>query len=363
MINIFNIRPKGLNVGNDAIYLGMRHYLYKVFDEVVNIIGLPATARYESHAMAGLTAKTIYEINQYGHGVIVGGGNLYENGEIDVNLESLKALDVPLMLFSLSRGRVYNRRHELVERTDRLPDAVVKALNDKAVSSLARDKRTHQYLRGIGCGSARVGGCPTIVLDKVRKLLPEIPEYDRGGVLLSVRHPNLMSIPLHLQSRVRDDITGMVAFLKSKGHSRIRILCHDHRDINFAATFPDLDYVYTGDVYSYLATLNSCELCVTYRLHSAIPCIAFDRPVIKISYDERAASLMDTLGYGDWNINMVEAPSVLEAVADRYARLGELPALKKATKPVWDDLDTVMSETFSRFARDVQEYKLRNHGR
>ena len=74
MINLFCIRPKGFNVGNDAIYLGMQHFVYKAFGEVINLITLPATFKYESQGKAGLTAKTIYEINQYGHGVIIGGG-------------------------------------------------------------------------------------------------------------------------------------------------------------------------------------------------------------------------------------------------------------------------------------------------
>ena len=109
MINIFNIRPKGLNVGNDAIFVAMRHYIYKAFGSLVNIIEIPATKRYESGGLAGLTSKTIYEMNRSGDGVILGGGNLYENGEIDIDTESLKALDIPLMVYSVSRGRIFNK--------------------------------------------------------------------------------------------------------------------------------------------------------------------------------------------------------------------------------------------------------------
>ena len=76
MINLFCIRPHGFNVGNDVIFLGLQHFLREAFGSVVNLISIPATGRYESQAKAGLTAKTIYEINQYGHGVIVGGGNV-----------------------------------------------------------------------------------------------------------------------------------------------------------------------------------------------------------------------------------------------------------------------------------------------
>ncbi len=40
-------------------------------------------------------AQTVYEINRFGHGVVVGGGNLYENGELEINPVALKALEKP----------------------------------------------------------------------------------------------------------------------------------------------------------------------------------------------------------------------------------------------------------------------------
>jgi hypothetical protein len=57
MINLFCVRPKGFNVGNDVIFMGMQHFIYKAFGEVVNLISLPATSRYESQAKAGLPIR------------------------------------------------------------------------------------------------------------------------------------------------------------------------------------------------------------------------------------------------------------------------------------------------------------------
>jgi polysaccharide pyruvyl transferase WcaK-like protein len=357
MITLFNIRPKGFNVGNDAIYLGMQYYLYRAFGEVVNIITLPATSRYESKSKAGLSTQTVYEINQYGHGVIVGGGNIYENGEIDLNLDALKALDVPLMLFSLSRGRVYNRRHDLVTRTDALPDRVLLSLHEKAKFSLARDNTTYEYLKLIGCNNVKVGGCPTIFLDRVATWLPQLPDREKGGALISIRNPQLMNIPLHKKAQVHSDVIGIISFLRNKGFSDIRLLCHDQRDISFAASIPEVEFIYTGDVYSYLALLRRCSLNITYRLHSALPCLAYDRPFIKISYDERAISLLETLGYDDWNIKMLETNNVLGEIENRFERLSELPAKKEASLARWKLLDETMTQTFKQFAGEVIFYK------
>lgn len=357
MITLFCIRPKGFNVGNDAIFMGLQYFVYQAFGEVVNLISLPATARYESQSKAGLTGKTIYEINQYGHGVIVGGGNLYENGELDVNVEALQTMEVPLMLFSLSRGRVYNRRYELTPRTDSMSERVVRALNEKAAFSLARDQATADYLHATGCPRAVTGGCPTLFLDRTAERLPKLSERDRADVLISVRNPSLMSIPLPKQTRVFDDVNRIIALLRRRGHRDIRLLCHDHRDIPFAASFHDVDYVYTGDVYTYLAMLRGCSLNVSYRLHSVLPCLAYGTPVIPISYDERAISPLETFGYGDWNINLVSSPDVAADVENRLERLAELPGRRQATQPTWDRYYGVMASAFGSFADHVRAYR------
>jgi len=357
MITIFCIRPKAFNVGNDVIFLGMQHFLNKAFGDDVNLISLPATSQYESVAKAGLTPKTIYEINQYGHGVIVGGGNLYENGELDVNLEALDTLEVPLFLFSLSRGRIYNRKYNLVDRTDAMPMKVISALNKKANFSLARDNATQAYLQSIGCKNSVLGGCPTLFINKISERLPKLSPGKKNGVLISIRNPALMSIPLSKQSDVRNDILDIITFLRREGHQDIKLLCHDHRDISFASTFPGVEYIYTGDVYAFLALLRSCELNITYRLHSVLPCLSFNTPVIKISYDERAMSLLETIGLDEWNINMICTKNVVEHVIDRYNRIDELNLIKCAAKPRWTALEQVMNNTFKKFAKETKSYK------
>jgi polysaccharide pyruvyl transferase WcaK-like protein len=357
MINLFCIRPKGFNVGNDVIFMGLQHFIYDAFGEVVNLISLPATSRYESQAKAGLTTKTIYEINQYGHGVIIGGGNLYENGELDVNLDALPTLEVPLMLFSLSRGRVYNRQNKLVDRTDTMPDRVLQALHRKASYSLARDEATLSYLHKIGCEGAELGGCPTIFLDQSVERLPALADRDHAEVLISVRNPALMSISLPKQNQVYNDILNIVQFLREQGMQDIRLLCHDHRDISFAASFTGIDYVYTGDYYTYLAMLHNCSLSLSYRLHATLPCLAYRTPVINISYDERSLSLMETVGYKDWNINMVTSTNLVETVKDHYFGLAELSKLRDQTKMRWDSLYNTIQTTFHSFANDVQSYR------
>lgn len=351
MMNIFCIRPRGFNIGNDVIYQGTLGFLQRAFGAQVNVISLPATSRYESQARAGLTPRTVHEINRYGHGVVVGGGNLYENGELELHAGALDALEVPLLLFSLGWGRIYNRRHELVPRTDAMDRGTIRRLNDKSAVSLVRDHATLGYLRSLGCTQAQVGGCPTLFVDRD---LSRIPLFDKAPqVLMSVRTPELMNIPLSGQARVRSDILDTLDLLRSRGYDDIKLLAHDHRDLAFAASFDGIEYLYTDDAFTYLGWLRSCQLSIGYRLHAILPCLSLGTDAISISYDERAISLLETAGYGDWNINMVGEPSTVDAVADRLDRLPDLPAMRRAAENTWHGHWQTMTSAFAQFAQQV----------
>ena len=330
----------------------MQHFLYEALGESVNLISLPATSKYESHQNAGLVSSTIHQINQFGHGVIVGGGNLYENGELDIDLNALNALSAPLMIFSVSYGRIYDRKHQFVRRTDAMSDEKIIAINEKAFLSLSRDYTTDHYLKKLGCSKSQFGGCPTIFLDRILPSLISSPQ--KGGyVLLSIRNPNLMNIPLDKQAEVRGDILDIIDFLQRQGLHDIRLLCHDHRDISFAASFAGMEYIYTGDTHRYFSILRNCSLNISYRLHATLPCMAFGVPSIKISYDERAISLMNSLGLGEWNIEQMNVPSVLDAVKDRYQRLDSYKTMLSELRPEWEKIYTNFQSSFQQFADEV----------
>lgn len=354
MKNIYSIRPKGFNIGNDVIYLGINHFIRMAFKEDYNVISLPATGKYEAHRKAGLSSQTIYEVNQFGHGLIVGGGNLYENGELEVNPIALKALEKPLMIFSVSRGKVYNRSLELVDRTDTMADEKLKTLHQYTDISLSRDNATKAHLDSLGCTNT-LGGCPTLFINEIPQHLVPIMDTDKTDVLISIRTPTLMSIPVEYQYRLRDQLIEMISLLKRKRYKNIKFLCHDHRDIPFAASFEGIDYLYTEDVYTYLTYLRNTKLNVTFRLHSFIPCLSYDVPTIKISYDQRALSMLDTLEMNEWNIDLLKE-DLLTEVENRIDNIQDLAAIKsKLSKGKWTELRETMTSNSNKFAELVNE--------
>ncbi len=361
MITLFNIRPYGFNVGNGVIAQGMQQFLQEAFGSAVNIISLPATSKYEAGGKGGLTAQSIYEINQYGDGVIIGGGNLYENGELQIDQNALKALLPPMMIFSVSSGRIYMRQNGLMRRTNAMPEAAIQAVNTRADLTLARDKATFDYLRSLGIGKAQLGGCPTIFLNEGIADLPKAPAENQNLILIPVRHPQLMSIPPQAQARVQGDIQKIIDQVKAAKLGRVMLVCHDQRDIAFAASFASTDYLYFEDVGMFLSTIRAAKLVISYRLHATLPAFSYGVPAISISYDERALSLIETIGLKDWDINMIETPDVAGEVTQRLANMARLDYLKQHAQPVWQDLKRTMQSAFAEFAGRVQTFKAIEH--
>jgi len=354
MINIYSIRPKGFNVGNDVIYIALKGFVENAFsDKEINIISLPATNSYESQKKAGFTKNTVYEINQFGHGVILGGGNLYENGEIDIQPIALNALDKPLMICSVSRGKIYNKQGIMVDRTDVISDLNLKMLNDKAAIAMSRDKATYDHVSGLGCNNIN-GGCPTLFLKDFVPSINKLSVKYKTDCLISIRTPNLMSVPPTKQYELRDLLLESITYLKTKGYNNIKLLCHDHRDIPFADSFKDVDFLYTDDAYKFINLLRHTRLNLTFRLHSFIPCLSLDVPTIKISYDERALSLVDTIGLDDWNINYMN-DNVIKELKHRVENIQELETLKDKNKNnLWEDIRHGFETNFDLFVKMTQ---------
>ena len=359
MFTLANIRPFGHNVGNQAISFALRQMLYDVFGRFVTIIDYPATSKHETTAKAGLSKNTIHEINRFVDGVIVGGGNLYENNEIDIDVNALGALQPPLMLFSNSRGRIYGRKGVLINRTDSIDDNKLISLVEKAQISLSRDSATNNHIMNLGLEDS-IGYCTTINMDKYENMIPDLPKGENVGALISIRTPNLMNLPFKFQSKVQHDIELAINTLRKNGYDRVRILCNDSRDLDFATLFKascKADPVFTNDVYQYLGLLKQATMVISYRLHATLPSISFGTPTISISYDERAQSLFDDLGLKNSVINIVESnDSFREKLLNEIKNGGYTKELHASLKSKWTNFSELQILQLNKFKKLVTQY-------
>ena len=361
MYTLVNIRPYGYNVGNQAIRFALQNMIYEVFGRLVTIVEYPATSKHGG-IKAGLTAATINEINRCADGVIVGGGNLYENNELDIDTVALKNLMPPLMLFSLSRGKIYNRFDSLVDRTDTMSDEKIKALLSFSSLSFSRDTATHKHLKQLN-EKDRLGWCPTIGLDRYSKFLPPLPETEDVGALISIRTPTLMNIPFKYQARIQSDIEHAILELKKNGYKRVRILCNDSRDLDFSTIFRDtmgVDSFFTNDVYLYLSLIKKAQFLVSYRLHASLPAISYGTPSLNFVYDERAKSLFNDLGLTDQYINIIEAGDNLKFIVSQKLSLGPKSSIIDVEKLDWQDKIQAQKNAILEFKSLIDHYLQKN---
>jgi polysaccharide pyruvyl transferase WcaK-like protein len=327
MTTLFCVRPVTRNVGNDMINRATTDLLFSVFGADTNIVTIPALAGPQN---GGLTASQVYDINRLADGVVIGGGNLFENGQLTVDQQALSALGRPLLLLGLSHGRIYSRDGSLVHRTDAMPPQVIRLLVEKSIVTIVRDHGTQEILRGIGIPNIKVGGCPTLFMASNRDgVTSDGPMQHDERVLISLRQPERMSIPPPRRHRVADDVRRLIAALNGAFRGPIVLACHDYADLEFAAAFPDTPFVYFDDVDRYVEALRQCRLNVTYRLHAFLPCLAFGTPSIHLSYDERGREAVATAGMGEWDIDMVREPDVVDAVMSRTRQIERYHALRE----------------------------------
>jgi hypothetical protein len=348
MRTLFCVRPATRNIGNDVINQATAELLYDAFGGGTGIVNIPAL---QGPQFGGFTARQVFDMNRFADGVVVGGGNLFENGQLAVDLQALSALRVPMMLIGLSHGRIYDRTGELVSRSDSLPSATIKALVAKACVTLVRDEASRALLGALDLAAVDVGGCPTLFFAESTRA-----EVEDAPIIISVRHPGRMSIPPALQWRVAEDVRGIIAGLRARFARPILIACHDYADIEFASGFPGAPLVYYDDVDRYVQALRECWLSVTYRLHAFLPCLAFGTPSIHVSYDERGASMVATAGMSAWDVDMITEPDVVRTVLARAASSDEYRQQRCAARPQLESLHHTTRTGVARFVDAVDVY-------
>lgn len=320
---VFSVRPQTTNIGNDIIAMGTAGLLEVAWPGPVDVVALPSAGPVRGAKSAGLDARNAYEANQLADAVLVGGGNLLENGALHVDATALRALQVPLGMLAISSGRVRGREGRLVARTDWVADERVAAVCTYADPVLVREDATAELLAGFGVEAA-VAGCPSLFLDRFCRALPDPDPGLAGTALISVRHPRLMSVPYADQARVQRDVERLLARLGER-YDRVALLCHDYQDLAFAAGFAGAEVRYTEDVRDFVAWLRGCAVSVGYRLHGFLACVALEVPAVHISYDERGEAMIATLGVGDHDVPLHTTADVAAGVLDRLATLDGRP--------------------------------------
>lgn len=221
-----------------------------------------------------------------------------------------------------------------------------------------RDDATAVHLKKRGVTDVRVVGCPSILLDAQALPLPEADPVAQGAVLISVRHPKLMSVPYSLHAKVRADVRRLIELARKRGHENIKLLCHDPADLSFAAEFRDVPMLYTEGVARFLGWLRDSLINLSFRLHSFVPCVSLGVPALHFSYDQSALNLIQTLGLSAWDIDFANTPDIIPHVSRYWNSLAPGATRDSSFAPRWADLKATMTHEVAAFAARVDKHAL-----
>lgn len=345
-MNLFLIRPATRNIGNDLIAYSTERIVSEVFGSLTCIVNIPAMANRQ---YGGLTSRQIYDINRFADGVIISGGNILENGQITYERVAVNALDRPLMMMACSHGKIATNGHSLQARTDSLSPETLKHIFSFATVSMVRDAATQSALNDLGIATS-LGGCPSLFLTPKAQT-----EAADRLVFVSVRHPSRMSVPAKLQWKIADDVRRLLSTLTQRYGDRVRLLCHDYIDIEFASAFDGIPICYFDDAASYIKALSDCELSIGYRLHAFLPCLAMGRPAIHLSYDERAQSMISSLGLGEWDINCLLPHDYVSIALDRALNFDHYFRSRNLALPIIENMKKMTIEGLRHFKSSILE--------
>jgi hypothetical protein len=349
-LNIYHICPfgPGFNIGNFMIQQSVRRMVKKVSDCGVNFITVPASG---FGSKAGLTKQVVYDINQSAAGVIVGGGNLFENGEITIDRAALQALRRPMLIYSTSYGRIYGPELSYARRTDAISDSDLMSLLERADVVLSRDEATREHIDSVALHSDHeVGGCPSVYISELAAAEFGKSDSAEGQFpLLAVRNPDQMNVPLSHKVRVHALSEQCLQLLERRQGTPPKVLCNDQRDIEYAMSF-GREVLYTSDVYEYFQILHGVSEAISFRVHTSLPLWSLGRPALNFSYDERSESLIETLDMRRFDLNLIEdQDSILDKIV---TRLEALPDFVEAPMR-WQELREIQEAGIRRFLNRI----------
>ncbi|QIL73221.1 polysaccharide pyruvyl transferase family protein [Diaphorobacter sp. HDW4B] len=345
----YHLHPATPNIGNHLIVLATQQLLASVNETPLDILHMPAKGVDAVLKRGGLNRETVYDANHLATGILVGPGNLFENNGLDVDLMALRALRRPLMLFGISAGRIFDAKGQMHGRSDAMPDSMIQELVGKASATLVRDHATRRHLESLGLHNIQVVGCPVLALNpRTLNLSPPDPRA-QGAALISIRHPDLMNVPPRLQGQVHRDVPRLIEGLREQGHHKIALLCHDARDIRFAAHH-DVPFLYTEDPLRYLSWLRDCRLNVTFRVHSLLPCAVLGTPAVHFTYDERAKGLIDVAGLQNCSIDYITSHDPVAEALAACARADTLRDHMATARQRWNPLQNTMRNALQDWA-------------
>lgn len=348
--NVFCLRPRPGNLADEAVFDALRRHLRAAFGPWVNLISLPLGG--DPLGRAGLTSRTVYELNHCAHGLVIcGSADARSPDGLDFDPHALEALDLPILGLNWSGRSGTGEDGAPVLRTLGLREDHLRALASRAEWLLVADPPTLEGLRAGGADHAVFGGSPTLSLE------PEPLAWEEAhpdvGVLVTVRDPARMGIPATHRAEFVGALRDLLSALRRQGHAQVRLLCVDAGDLAFATSVARADFLYVDQVGALMDRLRHCDLHITFREDVALLCAALGHAFVHFACGPDTRRPLEAAGLWQWSMDLDDLSGLGARALRQASRFGELSALRLAALPAWAQAERITARQFRRFCAAV----------
>lgn len=299
-MRVHHFFPRTHNIGDHFVQTGINFMIRRLVRDVSFEL-FDVNSRGQDKSDYGLTHAAIERANRDADLVIVGGSNLYEGSVgwpwgVHLDPGALKNLRVPLFLLGIGTGSSFSS--PLHKPSTRALNEI-KALNDHAALSGARDVTTLDWLHGLGVSKAKLMGDPaTFIFNQTHQ-----PVSRTGHVLVTIPPRRVWSSKRQfwkVRTQGRPIFSALVALtrkLLDQGEP-CRVVCNDPIDMPvarelFDGWLPD-PIAYPKTTEEYFGLLKNSRAVISGRLHTAVAAFSMGIPFLLIDIDGRTGGFLKT---------------------------------------------------------------------
>lgn len=250
-----------------------------------------------------LTEKRIEQFNQDASMLVIGGSGLYTNYPYDsgwyfpCSTDLFKKIKIPIALIGIGCN---NNLKDDIFKGELSPKAKksIKLINDLAIVSTTRDRRTYQILKKIGINKH------ILTLDPANFLFPLNPlkKEKRVAINIAQHSPALGRFDGTQETRNKNlcYFSRITKYLINKGYSVI-FIAHDALEqsliIDMKKLVPEIEYLNVDDIDLMLNEYARCQFSIGVKMHSNILSFASGTPFISVFYDLKSVGYMRLLNW------------------------------------------------------------------
>jgi len=290
--------------------------------------------------------RILKQLNTDCSALMIAGSGLYTNYPkssgwyFPCKTELFEKIKVPIILFGLGnnqnlKGNVLN--DELKEETKKS----IKLINDLAIISTVRDKRTFDMLSNLGITKHKLLLDPGNFLE-----VPQVKKEKRVAIQIAQHAPILGRFDgtTELRTYNINTFAEISNYLINIGYSVV-FIAHDALEhsliIDLKKLIPQLEYLNSDNLDEMLKEYARCQFSIGMKMHSNIVSFAAGTPFISVYYDVKTLEYLKMI---NWDFKVCVFDNYLQElktnvnfmIDSNFFQISKIKSIRNINQPLFD---------------------------